>query len=97
MTPHTFGLALECRIDNPVPKRLDEGHVRLTEPASRFDVDGHLRLVTAVTAVDPSNVRYPVDGPVGNLCGELVFGAVQRDKRQLAEMDVVRRAAQIVR
>lgn len=97
VTPRPFELTLECRIDNAVPKWLDKSHIRLTKPASRLHVDGHLRLVPAVIASDPREMHYSMDRLVGNFCGEFVFGAVQRDKWQMVEMHVIRRAEQLVR
>src|SRR5215217_7587498 len=38
--PRSFDVAHECRVDDEVTERLDEGHVGGAEPAAGFDIDG---------------------------------------------------------
>ena len=50
-----------------MPKRRDQRHVSLPQPAAWLDVDGHLSLVAAFALIHPSQVHHAVHGPVLNI------------------------------
>ena len=76
--PCVLDLAHEGRVDDEIPERCDEGHVRSAEAAAGLDVDSQLSLVMSVAVVDPDEVDQGVHGLVGELSGPLGIGAIER-------------------
>ena len=95
LVPRPFDVPHECRVHDHVAEWLDERHVALPEQTAGLDVDGHLALVVAFALIHPGEVQHRVHGPVRQLCGEFVFGAIEGRERRGAEVQV-RRVAQIV-
>src|ERR1700736_1189124 len=94
--PRSFDLSKKRWVYNPMPERRDERHVYIPEPTAWLDVNGHLSAVAAVALIDPSQVHHGVHGLVGQFSGPFDVGAIQRLEWQGAEIQIRRRAAQII-
>src|SRR3954451_7694336 len=94
--PRSFDLPHERRVDDPMPERLDEGHVSPPERTAWLDVDSHLSLVTPLALIDPGQVHHAVHGLVRDLRGEFEAAAVERRERHGGEIQIRRRVAEIV-
>jgi hypothetical protein len=78
--PGPCDLPHQRRVDDSMTKRPDQRHVGRPKPASRLDVHTHLPLIAAFAPIGPAEVHNRVNGPIRDLGGPLVVGAIERTK-----------------